>query len=180
LPECWTKATLVSICITSVLVGNVLFTGMLIFFGAIYLSCYYAFCPGRMLEFLVNYVPAYKGAPDAVIEDSTKRKKCVIYNVFLNFSRVYYLFQIQLQLLKNKILIVFRFASGMIAPADALCAVCLIEYEAGDELRFLPCKHHFHKACIDPWLHKNKTCATCRQDIDPSPHPSPEMKESEV
>jgi hypothetical protein len=58
------------------------------------------------------------------------------------------------------------FAVGSMSSADAVCAVCLLEYESGQELRVLPCRHHFHQACIDVWLRKNKTCATCRQEID--------------
>lgn len=53
--------------------------------------------------------------------------------------------------------------------ADAKCAICLSSYEAGDELRFLPCtpkKHHFHRTCVDEWLLLNKTCPFCKRSID--------------
>jgi hypothetical protein len=48
---------------------------------------------------------------------------------------------------------------------DAVCSICLSEYEMNDRLKTLPCSHEFHKACIDPWLRINRTCPTCRHDI---------------
>ena len=45
----------------------------------------------------------------------------------------------------------------------AACAVCLGEFEEGDELRTLPeCLHSFHAACIDLWLFKHPNCPICR------------------
>ena len=32
------------------------------------------------------------------------------------------------------------------------CTMCLEAFAVGDELRQLPCKHIFHKFCIDRWL----------------------------
>ena len=32
------------------------------------------------------------------------------------------------------------------------CAVCLTEFEEGDEVRVLPCGHIFHLDCCDKWL----------------------------
>ena len=46
------------------------------------------------------------------------------------------------------------------------CQVCQFKYEEGDELRALPCGHHFHAACIDEWLTNKDTCALCRKSID--------------
>jgi len=37
------------------------------------------------------------------------------------------------------------FAPGMYPEDDALCGVCLGEYESGEELRVLHCGHHFHR-----------------------------------
>jgi len=62
---------------------------------------------------------------------------------------------------------------------DCTCAVCLGEFEEGEELRTLPeCMHSFHVACIDPWLSSRSSCPVCRAHATPSPaveHPSPEL-----
>ena len=45
---------------------------------------------------------------------------------------------------------------------DESCAICLVDYEAEDELRNLPCGHAYHKACTDSWLAVNPSCPVCR------------------
>ncbi|CAL5343552.1 unnamed protein product [Camellia sinensis] len=56
---------------------------------------------------------------------------------------------------------------------DGMCAVCLCEFEDGEELRTMPeCVHSFHVECIDMWLYSHSTCPLCRTDT-PSPSPSP-------
>lgn len=32
-------------------------------------------------------------------------------------------------------------------------------------LRTLPCRHEFHKVCVDPWLLEHRTCPMCKMDI---------------
>ncbi|GAB2232431.1 hypothetical protein Droror1_Dr00011464 [Drosera rotundifolia] len=44
------------------------------------------------------------------------------------------------------------------------CAICLTEFEGGDEVRVLPqCGHGFHVICIDTWLGTHSSCPSCRQ-----------------
>ena len=55
----------------------------------------------------------------------------------------------------------------------ATCAVCIEDYESGDELRALDCGHAFHKDCIDPWLiTKRACCPVCKHVIAPPPPPT--------
>ncbi|PRP89251.1 dynein heavy chain 1, axonemal [Planoprotostelium fungivorum] len=53
-----------------------------------------------------------------------------------------------------------------IKKEDASCAICLGDYEAGEEIRFLRCKHHFHSECVMKWLQQNKVCPFCKKPID--------------
>ncbi|KAI9137251.1 hypothetical protein BKA69DRAFT_1099143 [Paraphysoderma sedebokerense] len=47
---------------------------------------------------------------------------------------------------------------------DALCIICLGDYETGELLRILKCDHHFHLECIDGWLRINRVCPLCQRD----------------
>ncbi|CAJ0598919.1 unnamed protein product [Cylicocyclus nassatus] len=48
---------------------------------------------------------------------------------------------------------------------DIDCAVCIDPYQIGDVVRTLPCRHVYHKSCIDPWLLEHRTCPMCKADI---------------
>ncbi|XP_055384528.1 E3 ubiquitin-protein ligase goliath isoform X2 [Condylostylus longicornis] len=45
------------------------------------------------------------------------------------------------------------------------CAICIENYKSTDCIRVLPCRHEFHKNCIDPWLLEHRTCPMCKLDI---------------
>ncbi|KAK7930549.1 hypothetical protein WMY93_006944 [Mugilogobius chulae] len=45
------------------------------------------------------------------------------------------------------------------------CAVCIEGYKPNDVVRVLPCKHVFHKHCVDPWLQDHRTCPMCKMNI---------------
>ncbi|KAG0263133.1 hypothetical protein BG011_009235 [Mortierella polycephala] len=48
---------------------------------------------------------------------------------------------------------------------DEECAICLFDFEDGDELRHLYCDHYFHRSCIDRWLVKNPKCPKCKRSL---------------
>lgn len=67
----------------------------------------------------------------------------------------------------------FRSYTGSDNLDDASCVICLCDYESDEVVRFLPCKHHFHRDCVDVWLRLDKACCLCKQDIDAQIAPSP-------
>jgi len=48
------------------------------------------------------------------------------------------------------------------APSEQ-CAVCLMDFEDGEALRSLSCKHRFHVACVDQWFTRSGNCPTCKR-----------------
>ncbi|KAM4802371.1 E3 ubiquitin-protein ligase RNF149-like [Urocitellus parryii] len=45
------------------------------------------------------------------------------------------------------------------------CAVCIENFKVKDVIRILPCKHIFHRICVDPWLLDHRTCPMCKLDV---------------
>ena len=59
---------------------------------------------------------------------------------------------------------------GCHVVVDAHCAICLGEYQAGDEVVWsgLQCQHAFHKDCILPWIIQGRIhCPMCREKFVP-------------
>lgn len=49
---------------------------------------------------------------------------------------------------------------------DAMCPICFENFEDGQILRILLCKHRFHALCVDPWLlNSSSQCPVCRVDL---------------
>jgi hypothetical protein len=52
------------------------------------------------------------------------------------------------------------------------CPVCMEEATGPNIVYTIPCKHKFHSACINGWLHRKPDCPTCRgRVIKTSPTP---------
>ncbi|KAL7092528.1 hypothetical protein ACP275_12G169300 [Erythranthe tilingii] len=52
------------------------------------------------------------------------------------------------------------------SSCDDQCPVCLSAFAQGEEIRLLgACKHAFHAACIDMWLHSHSSCPVCRAAV---------------
>lgn len=47
------------------------------------------------------------------------------------------------------------------------CAICLSEFEEGEDVKRLPCGHVFKAECVSRWLKVNKTCPMCKTSIRP-------------
>jgi len=55
--------------------------------------------------------------------------------------------------------------SSATGAKETSCAICLSDFEQTEELKRLPCNHHFHGVCIDPWLLQQPVCPLCKQDV---------------
>ncbi|KAK4263464.1 hypothetical protein QN277_028864 [Acacia crassicarpa] len=45
------------------------------------------------------------------------------------------------------------------------CVICLEEWEAGGEVKEMPCKHKFHPNCVEKWLGIHGSCPVCRYEM---------------
>ncbi|XP_043912494.1 RING finger protein 122-like [Protopterus annectens] len=62
-----------------------------------------------------------------------------------------------------------------------VCAVCLEEFKAKDELGVCPCTHAFHRKCLVKWLEIRSVCPMCNKTISKlvQTHPGTHQQENE-
>lgn len=48
------------------------------------------------------------------------------------------------------------------------CVICRCDYEDGETLTVLPCKHSYHSECVNNWLSQNKVCPICNAEVSTS------------
>lgn len=58
-----------------------------------------------------------------------------------------------------------KFGDKELESESDQCAVCIEPYKLSDVIRVLPCRHVFHKSCVDPWLLEQRSCPMCKMDI---------------
>mmetsp|Transcript_67291 Transcript_67291/g.111419 ORF Transcript_67291/g.111419 Transcript_67291/m.111419 type:complete len:203 (-) Transcript_67291:30-638(-) len=48
---------------------------------------------------------------------------------------------------------------------SAECAICLSDFQEGDQVSMLQCRHAFHAECVERWLQSCGRCPVCRSDL---------------
>ncbi|CAI9096998.1 OLC1v1033283C1 [Oldenlandia corymbosa var. corymbosa] len=48
------------------------------------------------------------------------------------------------------------------------CVICRLDYDEGDALTVLSCKHNYHSECLNNWLRINKICPVCSAEVSTS------------
>jgi Ring finger domain len=55
---------------------------------------------------------------------------------------------------------------GGSADDEPHCSICLGEYEEGEILVCLPCKHVYHEDCVSSWCNNHIRCPLCNFDLE--------------
>jgi len=45
------------------------------------------------------------------------------------------------------------------------CKICCVNYGPGDKIRALPCRHTFHRSCVDAVLLADPACPICQRNV---------------
>ncbi|EGR31809.1 hypothetical protein IMG5_101120 [Ichthyophthirius multifiliis] len=45
------------------------------------------------------------------------------------------------------------------------CSICITEFNIGQQVKILDCKHFYHVECISSWLKDQKKCPVCKNEI---------------
>ncbi|KAA8491049.1 E3 ubiquitin-protein ligase [Porphyridium purpureum] len=48
---------------------------------------------------------------------------------------------------------------------EAQCSICLMSFEVGDTVKWLPCTHVYHSTCVDRWLGQSNSCPVCTHEV---------------
>jgi len=51
------------------------------------------------------------------------------------------------------------------SATEPRCPICLENFSPGVELRVMPCRHHYHRNCLDKWLKIKAVCPICNMNI---------------
>ncbi|XVE49726.1 hypothetical protein DITRI_Ditri01bG0104200 [Diplodiscus trichospermus] len=63
--------------------------------------------------------------------------------------------------------VTYKAGSSQTGSNDS-CVICRVDYEDGDSLTVLSCKHSYHPECIHNWLKINKVCPVCSAEVSTS------------
>ncbi|XWS39595.1 hypothetical protein CRYUN_Cryun18bG0068600 [Craigia yunnanensis] len=63
--------------------------------------------------------------------------------------------------------VTYKAGSSQTGSNDS-CVICRVDYEDGDSLTVLSCKHSYHPECINNWLKINKVCPVCSTEVSTS------------
>ncbi|CAD8074432.1 unnamed protein product [Paramecium sonneborni] len=49
--------------------------------------------------------------------------------------------------------------------SNRLCSICCNQFQKDELIIQLPCKHIYHKSCVEIWLQSSTKCPNCRSDV---------------
>lgn len=60
----------------------------------------------------------------------------------------------------------YKYTGAPLPEDKKTCAICLSDYELGEDIKTIPCMHFYHKSCIDEWMVRSCVCPICKSKID--------------